>query len=311
MRIVLMGSPDFAVPTLDALVEARFDLPLVVTQPDRPAGRGRRFEETAVKTAARAHGLDVLDWGRGDRVAVTEQVLGCKPDAVVVVAFGHILRKSLLEGPPLGCINLHASLLPRWRGVSPVHYAILHGDAWTGVSAMQMDAGVDTGPVLAQRAVGIDPEETAGELVTRLAGMGADLMVHTLRGLSAGSMTPEPQNETGAVYAPKLNRSLSPIRWERPVNSVHNQIRGLQPWPGATTFLGDRLLKITAARPQALATSEAEPGTVLSVGKDGICVACGEGVLLVTALQNPGRKPMSADEFLRGHPVAAGERLSS
>jgi methionyl-tRNA formyltransferase len=306
-----MGSPDFSVPTLDALVEARFDLPLVVTQPDRPAGRGRRVEQTAIKTAAKAHGLAVLDWGRGDRKAVTEQVLALEPDAVVVVAFGHILRKPLLAGPPLGCINLHASLLPRWRGVSPVHYSIMHGDAWTGVSVMRMDAGVDTGPVLAQRAVGIDPEETAGDLAARLAGLGADLMVHTLRGLSADSIAPEAQNETGAVYAPKLNRSLSPIRWERHVTSVHNQVRGLQPWPGATTFLNDRLLKITAARPYALATVDAEPGTVVCVEKEGLCVACGEGILLVTGVQNPGRKPMSAAEFLRGCPVEPGERLRS
>lgn len=306
-----MGSPDFAVPTLDALVEARVDLPLVVTQPDRPAGRGRRMEPTAVKTAAKSHGLPVQDWGRGDRRAVTERVLALAPDAVVVVAFGHILRKALLEGPCLGCINLHASLLPRWRGVSPIHYAILHGDPWTGVSVMRMDAGVDTGPVLSQRAVGVDPEETAGELTDRLAGLGADLMVHTLRQLEAGAVTPETQTENGAVYAPKLNRSLSPIRWERPVASVHNQIRGLQPWPGATTFLEDRLIKITAARPYGLGSAEAEPGTVLAAGDDGLRVACGEGVLLVTGLQNPGRKPMSADEFLRGCRVEPGLRLRS
>ncbi len=311
MRIVLMGSPDFAVPTLDALVEARFDLPLVVTQPDRRAGRGRQLEQTAVKTAATAHGLEVLDWGRGDAKTVTGRVLDCAPDAVVVVAFGHILRRPLLEGPPLGCINLHASLLPRWRGVSPVHYAIMHGDQWTGVSVMQMDAGVDTGPVLSQRAVGIDPDETAGELMTRLAGQGADLMVTSLRALESGALEPQPQNETGAVYAPKLNRSLSPIRWERPVTVVHNQIRGLQPWPGATTFLGDRLVKVTSARPYALGTPGVEPGTVLAAGNDGLRVACGEGLLLVTGLQNPGRVPMSTAEFLRGCPVDPGLVLRS
>ena len=306
-----MGSPDFAVPTLDALVEARMDLPLVVTQPDRPAGRGRRLEPTAVKAAARAHGLEVLDWGRGDRKAVTARVLELEPDAVVVAAFGHILRKDLLEGTRLGCLNLHASLLPRWRGVSPIHYALLHGDPWTGVSIMRMDAGVDTGPVLSRYAVGIDPEETAGELTDRLAGLGADLMVHTLRRLEAGLIEAVPQTETGAVYAPKLNRSLSPIRWERPVASVHNQIRGLQPWPGATTFLEDRQIKITAARPYGLDTPGAESGTVLAAGEEGLCVACGEGVLLVTGIQNPGRKPMTAAEFLRGHPIEPGLRLRS
>ncbi|MBU0743466.1 methionyl-tRNA formyltransferase [bacterium] len=311
MRVVLMGSPDFAVPSLDALVEARFDLPLIVTQPDRRAGRGRNFEETALKKASRRHGLDVLDWGAGDNELVTARVLSLEPDAIVVVAFGHILRRPLLEGPRLGCLNLHASLLPRWRGVSPVHYAIMHGDQWTGVSVMQMEAGVDTGPVLAQRAVGIDPDETAGELMARLAGLGADLMVTTLRGLSSGSLEHQPQNETGAVYAPKLNRSLSPIRWERPVTVVHNQIRGLQPWPGATTFLGERLVKITSARPYAMGTLAAEPGTVVAADDDGLRVACGEGVLLVTSLQNPGRVPMATAEFLRGCPVEPGVRLCS
>jgi len=311
MRIVLMGSPEFAVPTLDALVEARFELPLVVTQPDRRAGRGRRFEETAVKTAARGHGLDVLDWGAGDKALVTDRVLSCEPEVVVVVAFGHILRRPLLEAAPLGCLNLHASLLPRWRGVSPVHYAIMHGDQWTGVTAMRMDAGVDTGPVLAQRAVGIEPDETSGELTARLAGLGADLMVTTLRALASGNLEPQPQNDTGAVYAPKLNRSLSPIRWERPVTVVHNQIRGLQPWPGATTFVGERLVKITSARPYAMGTPEVEPGTVVRADEEGLRIACGEGVLLVTSLQNPGKVPMSTAEFLRGCPIEPGVRLRS
>ena len=311
MRIVFMGSPEFAVPTLDALVESRAEIPLVVTQPDRRAGRGRQLEATAVKDAARGHGLPVVEWGPGDAARVTQLVADAAPDAVVVAAFGHILRQPLLETPRLGCINLHGSLLPRWRGVAPVHYAILHGDAWSGISIMRMDAGVDTGPVLAQLAVAIDPEETAGDLLDRLAGLGADLMVRTLRGLEAGLAPQTPQNETGAVYAPKLNRSLSPLRWERSAVKVHNQVRGLQPWPGATTFLADHQIKITEARPWSFHTSGAEPGTVLAVVDEGLCVACGEGVLLVTGLQNPGKKPMTAAEFLRGCPIPAGTRLRS
>ncbi len=306
-----MGSPDFAVPTLDALVEARFDIQLVVTQPDRRAGRGRQLEPTSVKTAAAAHGIDVMDWGRGDASAVTEAVLGLNPDAVIVVAFGHILKEPLLSAPRFGCINLHASLLPRWRGVSPVHYSLLHGDEWTGVSIMRMDRGVDTGPVLAHRATPIDPEISAGDLLETLAGLGADLMVHTLRLLESGGVHSEDQNETGAVYAPKLNRSLSPIRWSRPVGTVHNQIRGLMPWPGATTFLGDRQLKITEARPWALMTSAVEPGTVIRCDEDGLVVACGEGSLLITGIQPPGKRPMTAAEFLRGCPIARGAVLKS
>lgn len=311
MRIVYMGSPDFAVPTLDALIEARFEIPLVVTQPDRHAGRGRKLEATAVKTAARAHGLRIMDWGKGDAAAVAEAVTAIAPDAIVVVAFGHILREPLLSMPRFGCLNLHGSLLPRWRGVSPVHYALLHGDSWTGVTVMRMDRGVDTGPILSERAVGVDPDATAGDLLDLLAGHGADMMVHTLRHLEAGTIKAREQNETGAVYAPKLNRSLSPIRWERPVGTVHNQIRGLQPWPGATTFLGDRQIKVTAARPESLLTVAAEPGTVLSVDQDGLVVACGEGAIRVTGLQNPGKRPMTATDFLRGFPVEVGTVLKS
>lgn len=169
MKIVFMGSPDFAVPSLDALVEARFDVKLVVTQPDRPSGQGRKLLPTAVKTAAAEHNLPVIDFGKGQGKEVTRQVLAVAPDAVVVVAFGQILREPLLSAPPLGCINVHASLLPRWRGVSPVQYSILHGDTWSGVTIMRMDEGVDTGPILSQRAVSISPEDTAGELLDRLA----------------------------------------------------------------------------------------------------------------------------------------------
>lgn len=311
MRIVYMGSPDFAVPTLDALVEARVEVPLVVTQPDRARGRGRKVETTAVKAAARRHGLEVMDWGKGDAEQVTAAVRALAPDAVVVVAFGHILREPLLSLPRFGCLNLHASLLPRWRGVSPVHYAILHGDPWTGVTVMRMDRGVDTGPVLAERAVAIEPETDAGELLENLAGQGADLMVYTLRGLEAGSVHARPQNDEGAVYAPKLNRSLSPIRWERPVSTVHNQIRGLHPWPGAVTFLDDRQFKVTAARPESFHVFDAEPGTVLAADEQGLLVACGDGALRLTGLQNPGKRPMTAAEFLRGCPVPVGAVLRS
>lgn len=311
MKIVFMGSPDFAVPSLEALVEARFDVSLVVTQPDRPAGRGRKMLPTAVKTVAREHHIPVLDFGRGQRREVTNAVLAEEPDAIVVVAFGHILREPLLSTPPCGCINVHASLLPRWRGVSPVQYSILHGDSWTGVTIMRMDAGVDTGPVLAQRAVGIGPEDNGGELLDQLAGQGADLLIHTLRGLQTGHVKPLPQNDEGAVYAPKLTRTLSAIRWDRDVITVHNQIRALQPWPGTSTYLGEKLLKVTSARPMSLLVSGQAPGTVLNVTPAGVEVACGAGSVLLTGLQCPGRKPLPVAEFLRGFAFKAGDVLVS
>ena len=311
MKIVFMGSPDFAVPSLEALVEARFEVRLVVTQPDRPAGRGRRMLPTAVKAAAADHHLPVIDFGKGQGPEVTEKVLACEPDAVVVAAFGHILRQPLLEGPPLGCINVHASLLPRWRGVSPVQYSILHGDTWSGVTIMHMDEGVDTGPILAQRAVPIGPEDTAGDLVSTLAGQGADLLIHTLRDLQNGRVEPMEQDDENAVYAPKLTRTLSAIRWDRDVVTVHNQIRALYPGPGTTTDLGDKVVKVTRARPMTVNAPGAAPGTVLQTCADGLEVACGQGSLLLTGLQVPGRKQLPVDEFLRGFRIAAGDVFRS
>ncbi|PID79589.1 methionyl-tRNA formyltransferase [bacterium DOLZORAL124_64_63] len=311
MKIVFMGSPDFAVPTLQALVENRFAIPLVVTQPDRRAGRGRKMLPTAVKIAAREAGLPTMDFGKGDRRRVTEAVLAHEPDAVVVVAFGHILRRPLLSTPPYGCINVHASLLPRWRGVSPVQFAMMHGDTWTGVTVMQMDEGVDTGPVLAQRSVPIGPEETAGEVLANLAGQGADLLIHTLRKLPHGLLQPTAQNDDGAVYAPKLTKTLSAVRWDRHVVTVHNQIRALSPWPGTTSFLGERILKITQARPHSLLSLGKEPGTVLSVGAEGVEVACGEGSLMLTGLQVPGKRPLPVAEFLRGFEILPGDVFCS
>jgi methionyl-tRNA formyltransferase len=311
MRIVFMGSPDFAVPSLEALVEARFDVRLVVTQPDRRAGRGRRMLPTAVKEFARGQHLPVIDFDHGQRKQVTEAVLAEQPDAIVVVAFGHILREPLLSAPEFGCINVHASLLPRWRGVSPVQYSILHGDSWSGVTIMRMDAGVDTGPVLAQRGVGISPEETAGELLERLAGQGADLLIHTLRGLQNGRIKPQEQGDEGVVYAPKLTKTLSAVRWDRDLVTVHNQIRALQPWPGTSTYLGERIVKITESRPYSFVQSGKRPGTVLGLGPEGLVVACGEGSLLLTGLQIPGKRPLPVDEFLRGFDIQVGDEFHS
>ncbi len=311
MNIVFMGSPDFAVPSLEALVENRFEVSLVVTQPDRRAGRGRKMLPTAVKAAAQAHGLPVMDFGKGDRKAVSQAVLAEKPDAVVVVAFGHILREPLLSTPPLGCVNVHASLLPRWRGVSPVQYAMMHGDSWTGVTIMNMDKGVDTGPILAQRAIAIGPEETAGDVLENLAGQGADLLIHTLRDLANDRIKAQAQTDEGAVYAPKLTKTLSAVRWDRDMVTVHNQIRALSPWPGTTSFLGEKILKVTQARPMSFLGPGRKPGQVMSICEDGVQVACGEGSLLLTGLQVPGKRPLPVAEFLRGFEIRVGDVFCS
>ncbi len=311
MKVAFMGSPDFAVPSLEALVENRFEVCLVVTQPDRRAGRGRKMLPTAVKATAQNLGLPVMDFGKGDGPVVSEAIMAEKPDAVVVAAFGHILREPLLSSPPLGCINVHASLLPRWRGVSPVQYAMMHGDTWTGVTIMNMDKGVDTGPVLAQRSIAIGPEYTAGDVLDNLAGQGADLLIHTLRNLANDRITPIPQSDAGAVYAPKLTKTLSAVRWDREVVTVHNQIRALSPWPGTTSFLGEKIIKVTAARPMSFLISGKDPGTVLSLGEDGVQVACGEGSILLTGLQVPGKRPLPVAEFLRGFEIRVGDVFCS
>jgi methionyl-tRNA formyltransferase len=313
VKVVFMGSPDFSVPCLEALIGAGHELALVVSQPDRRAGRGRRLTPTAVKAAAMAHGVPVItqDRGRAERDRVTAAVAAAAPDAVVVVAFGHILREPLLSQPRLGCLNVHFSLLPRWRGVSPVQHAIMHGDQWTGVTLMRMDEGVDTGPVIAVEATPIEARETGGELLERLGRAGAELLCSSLPAIEAASLPAVAQDDRGAVYAPKLGKSLSPVRWDRDAVTVHNQIRALDPYPGTTSFLGGKLLKIGRAEPVGLHAVHAAPGTVLTVGARGLEVACGEGLVRLLELQAPGRRMLPVAEFLRGFGVEPGQVFAS
>jgi len=313
MRIVFMGSPQFAVPCLDDLLEAGHEVALIVSQPDRPAGRGRRLAPTAIKAAAIDRGLPVLTQDRGvqERERITTAVAAARPDAVVVVAFGHILREPLLSLPRFGCLNVHFSLLPRWRGVSPVQHAILHGDLWTGVSVMRMDAGVDTGPVLAVLPTPIDARETGGELLDRLGDLGGEVLVRTLADVATGTSEPRPQGDVGVVYAPKLTKGLSPVRWDRDAITVHNQVRALSPAPGTTSFLGDKLLKIGRTEPVGLCSDQAAPGTVLAVDDTGLVVACGEGQIRLLELQAPGRRMLAVAEFLRGCLVEPGQVFRS
>jgi methionyl-tRNA formyltransferase len=313
VKLVFMGSPEFAVPTLAALVDGGHEVALVVSQPDRPVGRGRKLLPTAVKAAAEAAGLTVLtqDRGRVEREKIQDTVAALAPDAVVVVAFGQILREPLLSLPRHGCLNVHFSLLPRWRGMSPVQQALLHGDAWTGVSIMRMDAGVDTGPLLSVHPVPVDARETGGELLERLGELGAACMVDALAGLDSGAIKPVAQGETGALYAPRLTRGLSPVRWDRDAVTVHNQIRALDPFPGTTSYLGDKPLKIGRAEPAGLHGEGAAPGTVLAVASDRLTVACGHGCVHLLALQAPGRRMLPVGEFLRGFPVTVGQVFTS
>lgn len=308
LRTVFMGTPEFALPTLRALIDARVDLVGVYTQPDRPKGRGNVLAPPPVKVLAAEHSIPVFQPVKLREPSVVEGLKDLAPDLIVVVAFGQILPKSVLEIPRHGCINVHASLLPRYRGAAPINKAIMDGEKVTGVTTMLMDVGLDTGPMLVKKSIPIGPEDTAGELLVSLARLGAEAMGETLGRLCAGTLQPDPQDDALSTYAPMLKKEDGRIDWSRSALEIHNQVRGLDPWPGAYTFLGGEMLKIARTRPEAGST---EPGTVVSAGAEGVRIACGEGVLLVGELQLPGKKRLPASDFLRGRSLPAGTRLES
>lgn len=303
MRLVFMGTPDFAVPTLQALIAAGHEIVRVHTQPPRPAGRGRALRPSPVQLAAEAAGLCVVTPETLRGPSETEALAALAPDAAVVVAYGQILPPAVLAVPRLGCLNLHASLLPRWRGAAPIQRALMAGDAETGIAVMQMAAGLDTGPVLAEECTPIGPEDTAGTLHDRLAGMGAPLMVATLAALAGGHATPCPQSQAGVTYARKIDKAEARIDWSRPAAQLDCHIRGLAPFPGSWCTIGQERVKILMCRPEPGA---GVPGTVLD---DGLLIACGQGALRLVRLQRPGKGAADAEALLRGFPVPAGTRL--
>jgi methionyl-tRNA formyltransferase len=304
MRLAFMGTPDFAVPTLRALVDAGHEIARVYTQPPRPAGRGRALRASPAQVAAEAAGLPVETPERFRDFAVLEGFAALGLDAAVVVAYGQILPRAALDAPRLGCLNLHASLLPRWRGAAPIQRAIMAGDAETGVSVMQMEAGLDTGPVLAEARAHIGPEDTAGTLHDRLAVLGAPLMVETLAALAERRAVARLQALEGVTYARKIDKAEARIDWTRPAAELDRQIRGLSPFPGAWCVVNGERVKVLMCRPEP---GDGTPGTTLD---DGLLVACGEGALRLTCLQRSGRGVAEATEVLRGFPVAEGSRLA-
>ncbi|MFZ7092366.1 methionyl-tRNA formyltransferase [Primorskyibacter sp. 2E233] len=301
MRVVFMGSPEFSVPVLDALIDAGHDVACVYCQPPRPAGRGKKDRPTAVQARAEVLGLPVRHpVSLKDKVAQDEfAALGA--DVAVVVAYGLILPKAVLEAPARGCLNIHASLLPRWRGAAPIHRAIMAGDAETGVCIMLMEAGLDTGPVLLREAIMIGEEETTGALHDRLSALGAGLIVQALARLDA--LEPEVQPEEGVTYAAKIDKSEAAVDWTRPADQVSRQIRGLSPFPGAWTLHGEARLKLLGA---SVAAGQGTPGTALD---DAFTIACGSGAVQVTRAQRAGKGAQDSETFLRGHPVPKGTRL--
>lgn len=306
IRTVFMGTPEFALPTLQGLLAAGCHMVGVYTQPDRPSGRGRKLLPPPVKVLAEKKGLRVFQPLKLRQPEVVEELRELKPDLIVVVAYGQILPKSVLDIPRFGCINVHASLLPAYRGAAPINKAVMDGAEESGVTTMFMDVGLDTGDMLVKRRTWIGPEETAGELHDRLALLGQEAMEETLRRLCAGQLERVPQDDAASSYAPMLKKEDGLIDWSRPATEIHNQVRGLDPWPGGFTYLDGEVLKLaeTSAGPGSGA-----PGEVLSSGTEGVQVACGEGVLQIRALQLPGKRRLSAGEFLRGRPLPPGLRL--
>ena len=308
LRVAFAGTPEFAAAALEAILAAGFEVPLVLTQPDRPAGRGMKLAASPVKQLALAHGIAV---DQPERLRTEEQratLAACAPDVLVVAAYGLILPPAVLALPRYGCLNIHASLLPRWRGAAPIHRAIEAGDAETGITIMQMDEGLDTGAMLMKRALAIGAAETTGGLHDRLAALGAEMIVETLRALPGGGLIATPQPDEGVTYAAKIGKAEAALDWARPAVELDRAVRAFNPFPGAVGSLRGAAVKIWCAQPCA---GSGEAGTVLAADADGIVVACGEGALRLLELQKPGSRRMAAGEFLRGFPVSVGERFET
>lgn len=302
-----MGTPEFAVPSLKTLHEMGAEIVGVFTQPDRPVGRGHKIEKTPVKIAAEELGLPVFQFEKVRKQEGLDTVRMLKPDLMVTAAFGQILSKKLLEVPPMGCINVHASLLPKHRGAAPINWSIILGEKVTGVTTMLTDVGLDTGDMLLKREVEIGENETAGELTERLSIVGAELLKETVEGYAAGRLEKIKQDEAQMSYEPMLDKTLGMIDWTKNANEIHSLVRGVNPWPGAYTYINGETMKIweTAER-----EGKAEPGTVIEAsGKTGLFVGCGDGIIEITQLQMPGGKRMPAKAYLSGKKIEIGTVL--
>lgn len=305
MKIIFMGTPDFSVGTLEALVEAGHEVVLAVTQPDKPKGRGKEMQFTPVKECALKHNIPVFQPKKVREPECVEELRKYNADVMVVVAFGQILPKEILEMTPYGCVNVHASLLPKYRGSAPIQWAIIDGEEVTGVTTMQMDEGIDTGDMLLKKEVVIDKKETGGSLFDKLAEEGAKLCVETLKELEEKTVTPIPQGETTTAYAKMIRKELGDIDWTKRGIEIERLIRGLTPWPSAYTNWNGKVMKIWDAE-VVEGSSEAAPGTIIKVEKDAFYVQTGENLLKVCELQIPGKKRMDAGAFMRGYQVKEG-----
>ncbi|HWR87036.1 MAG TPA: methionyl-tRNA formyltransferase [Acidiferrobacterales bacterium] len=311
MNLIFAGTPAFAVPALKALLDAGHTILAVYTQPDRPAGRGRKLGMSAVKEFALAHGLHIHQPVTLKSESEVETLRTLKPDALIVIAYGLILPKSILSIPQYGCINVHASLLPRWRGAAPIQRAIEAGDANTGVTIMQMDAGLDTGAMLAMAEIPIGTDDNAATLHDRLADLGGRLLVDTLAQLARGTLTPHAQDNACATYAAKLKKEEARLDWNADAELLTRRIRAFNPWPVAHTTLDSQTLRLWQAQAESGTPAGQPPGTVLTADADGVRVQCATGVLRITRLQLEGGKVLEARAFLNGRPLPAGTQLGT
>lgn len=308
MKIIFMGTPDFSVGTLEALADAGHEIVLAVTQPDKPKGRGKEMQYPPVKTAAMERGIPVFQPVKIREKECIEELARYQADVIVVVAFGQLLPAKILQMTPYGCINVHASLLPKYRGAAPIQWAVIDGEKVSGVTTMQMDEGLDTGDMLLKKEIPLDPHETGGSLHDKLAAAGAALCVETLQRMEAGTLTFEKQGESPTAYARMLNKDMGRIDWSQDAVKIERLIRGLNPWPSAYTVWDEKTMKIWEAEVSEDNT-EAEPGTVTEVGKDFFAVQTKQGQLKIKQLQIPGKKRMDAAAFLRGYKVEKGSCL--
>ncbi|MGH8710426.1 MAG: methionyl-tRNA formyltransferase [Burkholderiales bacterium] len=304
MNVVFAGTPEFAAHILDQLLRSGFNIARVLTRPDRPAGRGMKDTASAVKRLALSHGLKLLQPQTLKESTLLDELKRISPDVMVVAAYGLILPKAVLKLPRLGCINIHASLLPRWRGATPIQHALLAGDTKTGISIMQMDEGLDTGPVLMQARLSIAADDTAQTLHDRLAQLGGEAVVRTLRGLERGELQPQPQLQQGASYAGKLGKAEAQINWQKEAVQVERAVRAFNPNPGAYTTLNGETLKIWKARLEDRMSGK--PGEIVSVDRRGIVVACGTGAVRIEEVQKAGGQRLQVSEFLSGFALKPG-----
>ena len=310
MRVVFMGTPDFAVGTLEALLQSRHQVVAVVTQPDKPKGRGKAMQFTAVKEVAVRAEIPVLQPKKVREPEVVEEIRQFHPDVIVVVAFGQLIPKAILDIPQYGCVNVHASLLPKYRGAAPIQWAVIDGEEKSGVTTMQMDEGLDTGDMLLTEEVVLDSQETGGSLFDKLSEVGAGLLLKTLDELEAGNIHPQKQpKESTTAYAAMLTKKMGEIDWTKSAVQIERLVRGLNPWPSAYTHLGQKTLKIWRAVVYPLSEQKKEPGTVILMDKKHFGVQTGDGMLEILELQLEGKKRMDADAFLRGYQLENGTKL--